>query len=65
MNIDTESEQEKRAFAVQGEPKLYYVYNNVIFIAEHVNIDQKEPLEIIQCCVDTEDSLREKIISLW
>jgi hypothetical protein len=65
MNIDTVDEKDERTHATAGEPKSYYVYNNVIFITEHVNIDQSEPIEIIQCAVDMENNLNEKIISLW
>jgi hypothetical protein len=42
----------------ESEPKLYYVHNDIVFIAEYVSIDSDEPLEIIQCHVDVGEEHR-------
>jgi hypothetical protein len=61
--MNTRNNQEKEKNPEENAPKLYYVHNDIVFITEYVSIDQEEPLEIIQCCVDVKEDLRKAVIA--
>jgi hypothetical protein len=61
--MNTRNTQEKAKDTKESKPKLYYVHNDIIFITEYVSIDQKEPLEIIQCYVDVGEDKREVVMA--
>jgi hypothetical protein len=63
MRMNYRNSRESANETEENETKLFYVHNDIIFITEHVCIDQKEPLEIIQCCVDVGENLQETVIA--